>query len=208
MYSVVTVVLVIQLVGEAGLFELAVLAGGAVLGVLLGGVPRCFTPLPLAILVASAALYALGPIQGPSAFQRWNAEGPWIGPKAYKAADATNIANGNGVKNPVLNRPQHPSLGTPPSRTQSTAPAARAASSKRSASPTSWMTSTTVTTEHMEVIHYLPTHFCTSLVTVTTLMSTPCITHAASQWVTAPLHSSSLLYSTPMLTPLRLSIGK
>ena len=40
MCSVVTVVLVIQLVGEAGLFELAALAAGAVLGVLLGGVPR------------------------------------------------------------------------------------------------------------------------------------------------------------------------
>ena len=33
-------VLVIRLVGEAGLFELAVLATGAVLGVLLEGVPR------------------------------------------------------------------------------------------------------------------------------------------------------------------------
>ena len=40
MCSVVTVVLVIQLVGEAGLFELAVLSAGPVLGVLLGGVPR------------------------------------------------------------------------------------------------------------------------------------------------------------------------
>ena len=36
----VAVVLVIRLVGEAGLFELAVLVAGAVLGVLPGGVPR------------------------------------------------------------------------------------------------------------------------------------------------------------------------
>ena len=36
----VAVVLVIRLVGEAGLFELGVLAAGAILGVLLGGVPR------------------------------------------------------------------------------------------------------------------------------------------------------------------------
>jgi hypothetical protein len=44
MSSVVAVVLVIRLVGEAGLFELGVLAAGiaagAILGVLLGGVPR------------------------------------------------------------------------------------------------------------------------------------------------------------------------
>ena len=65
----------------------------------------------------------------------------------------------------------HPSLGTPPSRTPSTAPAARAPSSKRPASLTSRMTSIIVTTEDMEVIHYLPTHCCTSLVTVTTPMS-------------------------------------
>jgi len=110
----------------------------------------------------------------------WNAEGPWIGSKAYKAADATNPI-------PRL----YPSLGTPPSRTPSTAPAARTPSSKRPASPTSR-------------IHYLPTHCCTSLVTVTTPTSTLCIAHAA----TAPLHSPSLLYSTLVLTPLRLSIGK
>ena len=82
MFSVVVVVLVIRLVGEAGLFELAVLAAGAVLGVLLGGVRRLgcslglgsdkhrvLVPLLLAMLVASAAWYALVPIQGPSAFQ-------------------------------------------------------------------------------------------------------------------------------------------
>ena len=74
MFSVVVVVLVIRLVGEAGLFELAVLTAGAVLGVLLGGVRRLgcslglgsdkhrvLAPLPLAMLVASAAWYALEP---------------------------------------------------------------------------------------------------------------------------------------------------
>ena len=36
----VTVMLAVQLIGEEGLFELAILAAGAVLGVLLGRVPR------------------------------------------------------------------------------------------------------------------------------------------------------------------------
>ena len=73
-------VLVIRLVSEAGLFELALFAAEAILGVLLGGVRRlgcslglgqistgCLAPLPLAMLLASAALYALEPtFQGPS----------------------------------------------------------------------------------------------------------------------------------------------
>ena len=72
------VVLVIRLVSETGLFELAVLAAGAILGVLLGGVRRlgcslglgristgCLAPLPLAMLLASAALYE-PTFQGPS----------------------------------------------------------------------------------------------------------------------------------------------
>ncbi len=36
----------------------------------------------------------------------WNAEGRWIDSKAYKAADAINVANGNGARHPVLVR--HP----------------------------------------------------------------------------------------------------
>ena len=61
MSSVATAMLV-DMVGEAGGLELAVLVGGAVLRVLLGGVARlgystgCRAPLPLATLMASAAL--------------------------------------------------------------------------------------------------------------------------------------------------------
>lgn len=32
----------------------------------------------------------------------WNAEGRWIDSMAYKAADAANIAAGNGSRHPVL----------------------------------------------------------------------------------------------------------
>ena len=60
--------MLVDMVGEAGGLELAVLIGGAVLRVLLGGVARlgcscgcrnstgCRAPLPLATLMASAAL--------------------------------------------------------------------------------------------------------------------------------------------------------
>jgi hypothetical protein len=48
----------------------------------------------------------------------------------------------------------------------------------------------------------------TSRVIVTTPMLIPCIACIASQRATVPLHSPSLLCSTPVLTPFRLSIGK
>ena len=43
----------------------------------------------------------------------WNAEGRWIDSKAYKAADAINVANGNGARHPVLVRHQ-PAAATKP----------------------------------------------------------------------------------------------
>ena len=82
MSSAVAVVLVIRLVGEAGLFELGVLASGAVLGVLLGEVSRLGYSLGMGSdkrrVLGSATignvgsirgLVCLGAIQGPSAFQ-------------------------------------------------------------------------------------------------------------------------------------------
>ena len=38
---------------------------------------------------------------------------PWIGSKAYKAADVTNIANGNGAKHPMLIRPHTKAVSQP-----------------------------------------------------------------------------------------------
>ncbi len=55
MSSVATVMLV-DMVGEAGGLELAVLAGGAVLGLQLRVGTGCRASLPLAMLMASAAL--------------------------------------------------------------------------------------------------------------------------------------------------------
>ena len=43
----------------------------------------------------------------------WNSEGRWIDSKAYKAADAINIANGNGSRHPVLLR-QQPAAASQP----------------------------------------------------------------------------------------------
>ena len=62
-----------------------------------------------------------------------------------------------------------PRLATPLSKTPSTAPAVRTASSKPPASPT----------EDMEVILYLPTLCDTSRVIVTTPMLIPCIARVA-----------------------------
>ena len=39
----------------------------------------------------------------------WNAEGRWIDSKAYKAADAINVANGNGARHPLLLLPKQDS---------------------------------------------------------------------------------------------------
>jgi hypothetical protein len=100
-----------------------------------------------------------------------------------------------------------PSLATPPSRTLSTAPPTRTASSRPPASPT-MSTSIAVATEGMEVTSFLPTLYYTSRVIVMTPILIPCIARVASQRATVPLHSPSLLCSTPVLTPLRLSIGK
>ena len=137
----------------------------------------------------------------------WISEGRWIDSKAYKAADAINIANDNGTPtrcscdtNPQL----QPSLATPPSRTPSTAPPARTASSRPPASPTN----IAVATEDIEVTLYLPTLCYTSRAIVTTPMLIPCIACVASQRATVPLHSPLLRCSTPVLTPLRLSRSK
>ena len=43
----------------------------------------------------------------------WNSEGRWIDSKAYKAADAINIANGNGTRHPVLVRHQPAAAAQP-----------------------------------------------------------------------------------------------
>ena len=43
----------------------------------------------------------------------WNAEGRWIDSKAYKAADAINVANGNGARHPVLLRHQPAAAAQP-----------------------------------------------------------------------------------------------
>ena len=43
----------------------------------------------------------------------WNAEGRWIDSKAYIAADAINVANGNGARYPVLLRHQPAAAAQP-----------------------------------------------------------------------------------------------